>query len=325
MNLNLWKKALHVIIISVYANSCFAAGFSGASMESQDILNESSDSTLVNDNDEILVIPPLFEYVIAPDDLPDLQSRTDYLMDNFWNPFDFKNTKFVDQIALNHAFGVYTQAMTYASKKHVLDSVKKLIRNIKDNPGLSLQFAKAAEENLYGPMAVIWSDEIYMLFLQNLVDNKKLDKSKKRRYKTQLDLLKRTALGESIPDIALVTEDGTHSKFQAQKDFQLVVFTVPNCEDCKYSNVKMDISSVVNDMIEDGRLDVILIMTGYPVKNKDYPDKWLVFSSENAKDIMDLRLFPCFYIVDKNKKIRGKNLSVDNAIELLEMLAKEKN
>lgn len=275
-------------------------------------------------DDGLIIIPPLFEYVIAPDDLPDLQSRTDYLMDNFWNPFDFKKTEYVDQTALNHAFGVYTQAMPFASRKKVIDSVKKLIKNLKDKPALSLQFTKAAEESLYGPRAEIWSDEIYIMFLQNLIDNKKISNSKKNRYVAQLNLLNRTAVGAEFPDVHLVTENGTLTKFKPIKDFRIVEFTLPDCEDCRYTNVKLDISGVVNDMIEDGRLDVMVVMTGEPVKKDYFPEKWIALSSDNAGDLMDLRIFPNFYIVDKNNKIRGKNLSVDGAIELLESLSMEK-
>lgn len=326
MEKRLIKRSLGAIVVLATAvNGLFAQSTDPQPGELPVNAIAASDSTVVAVDEDIMIIPPLFEYIVAPEDLPDLQSRTDYLMDNFWNPFDFKNTKFVDQIALNHAFGVYCQAMTFASEKKVEQSVKKLIKNIKGNPGLSLQFAKAAEENLFGPRAEIWADGVYMEFLQNLVDNKKIDNSKKKRYQQQLDLLRRTAIGAPFPEIELLSENGTLTKFQPEKNFRLIEFTLPNCEDCRYSNVKMDISGVVNDLIEDGNLDVMLVMTGYPVSRKDYPEKWIALSSDNAADILDIRVFPCFYIVDREGKIRGKNLNVDTAIGLLETLAGEKN
>ena len=273
--------------------------------------------------DNQIVIPPLFEYVVAPDDLPDLQSRTDYLMENFWNPFDFKNTKVVDQNALNHAFGVYVQAMPYASEKKVMESVKKLIGKIKGNPGLSYQFAKAAEETLYGPRAELWADDIYMSFLQNLIDNKKVDNSKKKRYQSQLDLLKRTAVGSRLTDLTLKSEEGAITKFTPNKEFTLVAFVSPDCSDCRYSNVKLEISSIVDDLIEDSRLDVLIVGVGYDAKVADYSQKFKVMSSDNASQVMDIRMYPCFYIIDKEGKIVAKNLPVDSAIDILDTLSKQ--
>lgn len=320
------SKLLLIALVTLFSVSTAEAG--NQENNDSEILTDSISAASTRSElaieDGMIIIPPLFEYVTAPDNLPDLQSRTDYLMDNFWNPFDFKKTEYVDQTALNHAFGVYTQAMPFASRKKVIDSVKKLIKNIKDKPVLSLQFTKAAEESLYGPRADIWSDEIYLMFLQNLIDNKKISSNKKNRYISQLNLLNRTAVGTDFPDIHLVTENGTLTKFKPDKEFRIVEFTLPDCDDCRYTNVKLDISGVVNDMIEDGRLDVMVVMTGEPVKKDYFPEKWIALSSDNAGELMDLRIFPNFYIVDKNNKIRGKNLSVDGAIELLESLSQEK-
>lgn len=267
-----------------------------------------------------MVIPPLFEYVIAPEELPDLRSRTDYLMDNFWNPFDFKKSGVVDQNALNHAFGVYVESMRFASEKKVKESVKKLIANLKGNPALSYQFTKAAEESLYGPRADFWADEIYMSFLKNLLENKKIDDNKKKKYKEQYDLLTSTAIGAEMPQFELNNAHGTSTSLNPSREAALICFTTPNSEDGKYSLLKMDISGVVNDMIEDGRLDVYVVILGDTFPEVYMPDKWTVLQSGNATDVMDIRFVPCFYILDGKKKIAGKNLAVDDAIDLLEML-----
>ena len=311
-------------ILSSYSQEMQDSVVNSSTSMPERIDTNQGDSTLYFIESDQVVIPPLFEYIVAPDDLPDLQSRTDYLMDNFWSPFDFKKNKYVDQNALNHAFDTYVHAMPFASEKKVKESVKNLIKNLKGNPGLSLQFTKAAEQTLYGPHADFWADDIYISFLQNLIDNKKIDSSKKKRYIDQLDLLKRTAVGSVMPEVNLTTTEGTLTKLRAPKEFRIIEFTYPSCEDCHYSNVKLDISGIINDLIEDGRLEVIVVTMDYPVKENYFPQKWISLSSDNAKDILDIRVYPCFYIVDKDNKIVAKNLSVDTAIEYLEVLSKEK-
>lgn len=287
---------------------------------------EVPDSTLNIDNATVatgsqLFLDPLFEYVEAPDDLPDLQSRTNYLMDNFWNPFDFNRQTAVDQYALNHAFNVYAQAMPFASEKKVFESVKNLINKLKANPVLTYQFTKAAEENLFGPRASFWSDELYTGFLENLVQNKNIDESRKTKYRKQLDMLRRSALGASFPKHKVTNMHGTETEITVSKPFTLVEITTPVCEDFRYTNLKLDISSVVNDKINDGTLDIDLIMVCNKLPEANYPEKWNVFASENINETLDVRMFPCFYLLDKNGKIVGKNLAVDDAIDLLETLS----
>ena len=274
-------------------------------------------------NDELL-IPPLFEYITAPDDLPDLQSRTDYLMENFWNPFDFKNTKVVDQNALNHAFGVFAQAMPYASAKKVEDSVKKLIGKIKGNPILTYQFTKAAEEYLYSPRAVIWADNLYISFLENLIQNKKIDNSKKNKYAEQLSLLKKTSVGTELPFFNVISFAQDPAGLHVDRPYTLIEFAPEDCEDCRYSNLKLDISGKINDMIEEGILgvQVIILSPENPsdFNGKIFPAKWRAGYSNDAKSQMDIRLYPSFYIIDNNRKIIAKNLYVDDAIDFLNNL-----
>ena len=126
-----------------------------------------------------------------------------------------------------------------------------------------------------------------------------------------------------MPELNLTTVNGTIAKLSPPKEFRIVQFTYPSCESCSYSNVKMDISGYVNDLIEDGRLDVIVIMMNYPVKENYFPQKWIALSSDNAAEVMDIRRVPSFYIIDKNNKILAKNLSVDDAVEYLESISKE--
>lgn len=184
-----------------------------------------AESEMVEAEENQVLIPPLFEYVVAPDDLPDLTSRTDYLMQHFWDPFDFKKTEVVDQNALNHAFSVYVQAMAYASQDKIDESIKNLIGKIKNKPGLSYQFAKAAEENLYGPRAELWGDAVYMEFLQNLLNNKKVSEQKKRHFEEQYSLLKNSSVGAPLPHINVKNMEGTPTTINPNKEFTLIEFT----------------------------------------------------------------------------------------------------
>ena len=321
------NNRLHLWIFLMLALATFLPSYSQTDPQNENELKADS-LNLVSEWEEgsTLAIPPLFEYVVAPDNLPDLRSRTDYLMDKFWSPFDFKGTKSVDQNALTHAFNVYVQAMPFASEKKVLDSVKKLISNIKNNPGLTLQFTKAAEEALYGKRAEFWSDQLYIPFLENLMANKKVPDSKKKKYKEQLELLKRNALGAPLPQINFVSLDDSPSTLIFNKPFTILEFKTLDCEDCRYSDLKLDISSVVSDFLYENKLDVYTILIpendeAITLEKSALNPKWHTGYSQNASTLLDLRMVPSFYLVDGSGKILAKNEVVDSVIEVLKSLS----
>lgn len=275
-------------------------------------------------DEEVVIIPPLFEYVVAPEDLPDLQSRTDYLMEHFWDPFDFKNNSIVDQNALNHAFGVYVQAMAFASDNKINESVKKLIDNIKKSPGLTFQFAKAAEENLYGPRAELWGDYIYSQFIKNLLENKNIKESQKKHFESQYEIIQRSLIGASFPQISVKNMEGTEIKLNSRKKFTLYEFTPPSCENCNYSNLRLDISAPINDLIENESLEVDIIVLDDKKPIGNFPSKWNIYYSPEENKLPDIRIYPCFYVVDNEGKIIGKNMHVDDAILLIEQVMENK-
>lgn len=274
-----------------------------------------------------VVIPPMFEYPVAPEELPDLVSKTSWLMDHFWDPFDFKKATVVDQNALNHAFGVYAQSMPYADPEKVKTGTKNLINKIKGNPGLTYQFTKAAEENLYGPRADVWIDEIYIMFLDNLMSNKKIDKIKKARYEEQYRILKATAPGQPLPELEYTSLDGKIQKFKPVKKYTIIEFGNPECEDCQLSKFQLEISGAVKEYIEDGLLDVAFFIpeddTGELLpQTASYPDTWIKGSVEDAFDSFDLRATPTMYVVDEKGNIIAKNVGVQTAIGIVEQMVK---
>lgn len=119
-----------------------------------------------------IVIAPLFEYPTAPDNLENLQKRADWLLENFWNPFDFTQSS-VSQAALDHAFSVYVAPLRWADPKVVDAQISALVRTLSKYPPMLLQFTKAAENNLYSDKAPMWVDGAYMKFIDALMANKR--------------------------------------------------------------------------------------------------------------------------------------------------------
>lgn len=285
---------------------------------------QGQDPTSVAEGNE-LVIQSLFEYVVAPDSLPDLQSRTDYVVVHFWDPFDFENSGIVDQNALHHAFRTYAEAMPYASSEKVIESVDNLVGKIKGNAALSFQFLKAAEDVFYGRRAEYWADELYKPFLQNFLDNSSIDESRKQRYRKQLATIERTEMGAPFPSFNWQPLPQSSKSLDLNNNLTLVGFFNLQDDDLKYPLLRLDISGTVNNLIADKKLAVYLVGYGADTSGKDAlkdeKNRWNAGVSSDAPQVMDIRMSPSFYVVDGNKKIIAKNVTLDKALDLLKDLS----
>lgn len=283
---------------------------------------------------EPIYVEPLFEYPVAPEEIDGLMEKSDYLMQHFWDKMDFSKNESVDQNALNDAFHLYASTMTFASRDAVLASVNDLVKKIKPNSTLTVQFVKAAEDSFYGPRAEMWSDEVYIPFLKTITANKKVSETRRARYAAQLSLLERMSPNARFPKIRMTLRDGRHKDFEPEKNrYTLVEFGNPDCDDCRFAKTKLTMATDLEDMLQAGELDIVFIVadavpedqTAILEQFKSYPDNWIAGISYGADDVFDLRTTPSFYLLDKKGRIAGKNLDVMDAVKnLRNMIEKDK-
>lgn len=277
---------------------------------------------------EPIYIEPLFEYPTPPEELEGLAERSDYLMDHFWDSFDFADPGSVDQNALNAAFGVYATAMRYASRDKALASVANLVKQLKGNPVRLFQFTKSAEDNLYGPRAPMWSDEAYMPFLKAITDDKNLSDTRRQRYAMQYDLLSRNAIGARFPQIKLTTRGGRRIDWKPTAPLTVIEFGDPDCEDCAFARTKLEMATDVADMIARKEIEMLFVVPDAVPDDQSlllekfasYPEQWLTAICYGGDDIFDLRVTPCFYIIDAKGRILAKNLDAADTVDMVRNL-----
>lgn len=272
--------------------------------------------------DEAIVIAPLFDYPVAPEDLTDLNARTNWLMQHFWEGMDFKKEQSVDQNALNDAFGVYTAAMQYADKKVTLASVDNLIKQLKKNPTLLLQFTKAAEENLYGPRAGVWIDEVYMKFLKATAECKKLPEARRIRYADQMRRLQNSMQGTRLANVKITDASGKESIWTPSSPLNIIEFGSPDCDACRYAKNLFEVDYAFRKALEDGKVSMTFVIISDDADGElmrmtsNYPSTWAIGYNPDIVDEIDIRDTPSFYIVDAAGKVIAKNITVNEAISL---------
>lgn len=268
-----------------------------------------------------VVVAPLFDYPQAPDDIDGLGERADWLMDHFWDPMDFKTRKAVDQAALNHAFGVYVAPMQWASKAKVDKSVAKLADRLRRNPQLLVQFTQAAEENLYGPRAEVWIDEVYRRFLESALSSKKLPEKLRGRWSRQLAAMRASATGEHAPSFKFASPDGAEKEYFAMSTPTLLVFGRSSDPDLRMELMRANTDTRLSKAVESGNLNVVFIdvlpdgASASPASAFSVlPSRWVGGSAGGDSLPFDLRSLPVCYPVDSDGRISGRFHSLRSAL-----------
>ena len=269
----------------------------------------------------VIQIDPLFEYPTAPEELESIQDKCNYLVKNFWNNFDFKKKSPVDQYALNEAFQVYVTAFQYAGAKEAEQSIDKLVKNLSGNQILLMQFCKAAEENLYGPRADFWSDELYLKFLDAVIKDKKIAENRKNKYIKQAQALRKSDIGNKAPEFWFQDAQRESKRYFPMSTPTLLIFGDPESTDWRLSRLRMESNYQLEDALKKGKVNILYIIPTELDNWKDsvsnYNPYWTIGQSNDAKEWYDIRFSPAIYLIDSAGMIIKKNLDPLTAVALL--------
>ena len=266
---------------------------------------------------EMLQIDPLFEYPVAPEEIESLNEKCNYLVKNFWNDFNFKTESPLDQYALNDAFQVYSSTFRFADKKDVEQSVDKLLEKLSKNPLLLQQFMKAAEENLYGPRADFWSDDVYIKFLEAVLKNKKISENRKSKYSKQYQSIKSSLTGNTAPTFSFIDMNGEEKNYFPMSTPTILIFGNPDDTDWRLSRLKLESNFSLSDNLTKGKINILYIIPfnedNWKEMISNYNKYWTLGTSSEVSAKYDLRLNPSIYVVGSDGKIILKTNSTEEA------------
>jgi len=269
----------------------------------------------------------LFPYPEPPKDMVNLYDRCNYLVYKFWDQCDIKSA-FSAKAKLNHAFGDWLSFMPYASADTVYMAIDNFHKSFKKSGKHSLEIAKMAEAWLYSDSARYRSDELYGRFVDAAVANKKIPADERKHFEAQKLILDNSSVGAKVPDIELTRDDGSKTSFYADSaEYTLLMIYEGDCMDCSFARVRLSADMVLNQLNDADIVRVISLYAGEPDAAfaeavAPYPKAWLNVASPETAKYFDMRVKPAIYYLDKDHKIIGKELVVDNILEAFRTLIK---
>ncbi len=265
---------------------------------------------------------PFFQYPQAPENLTNLTQRANYVVEHFWDKCNL-NSAFSSRAKMTQAFKDYITYMQFASKDTTILSINTLVSEVQKKPKNMLTLAQIAEETLYGDSAIFWSDELYLHFVNAVINTKKLSKAEKARYKHQEVVLNNSMVGSIVPNFKFSTPDGNEMQFDSIHAPAIILFFNDiECTDCRLAKVRLATDINLNKLIDRGVIKIVSIHPGeanegWITEANNYPKNWIVGACENIYDMFDMRITPTIYQLDDKHKIVAKNISVDGILNVV--------
>lgn len=262
-----------------------------------------------------------FEYPVAPDTLRTLQARTSYVMLRFWDKANMKKIM-ADTAKFNKAFHDFVSFVPYSHPDSIKRSVAILTEKLGGKPENLLQMARRAEVELYGPQAEFWSETAYLMFLRPVLGNKKVKNKDKEYYMGHIKKLNSSQTGATFPQLSYITRhDARHSMSEYDSEYKYVLFHPADCSDCSMTRLRLEADGVTSMLTESGRLKIFVIAPEktdetWKKSMESYPYSWEIGSSAEAPELVDLRVLPRVYVLDKDNRIVARDLGIDQLLAI---------
>lgn len=244
-----------------------------------------------------------------------------YYKEHFFDNIDFSDSRLLRSPVLHNKLDVFFKSTVYQFEDSIHFEMEKILSQTNINIEI-YKYILVYLINLAETTYSINTDELFVSIADKYFigkpelwgDNNFLLNLKKRT-----DKLRPTLIGEKAPEILMQSYTGNNiSMFEIEADFTILYFWDPDCDHCREETPKLNdvYKKFDNDKV---KIFAVYIGENYPlwsefIKNNDL-NYWMnvydPFNTSNYKTYYDLTITPLVILLDKDKRIIAKKISVD--------------
>ena len=266
-----------------------------------------------------------FPYPQIPTMMTEPQQRATYLLMHYWDNVDFNDMKLVaNDDFMEQGFVNYLSVLPIVDALTAERSVEAMMKRAEVNGVAYKKLVNIAEKYLFEPNSPMVSDEMYIMFLNQVLKTSVLSKVEKSRFEYQHRVVMKNRVGSVATDFIYMDKDGkTGSLHQLKAEETLLVFYDPECDNCAEIIEKLRYDRRLNSKIMSGKLRVLAVYAGdnrtlWEQHLPKMPTNWLVgraVSKIQPLGLYVLRAMPAIYLLDKDKKVVKKEAVPENLFD----------
>jgi thiol-disulfide isomerase/thioredoxin len=249
---------------------------------------------------------------------PELRFR--FLVEHYWDRFDFADTTYVPTPDITEQAWVdYIDLLRRAPLDRSQAAIRALmLRSASGSKTIFLYLIEMADKYLFEPNSPARNEELYIPVLEVVTQSDALTSTEKMLSQNRLQKAYKNRIHTRAIDFRYTTRDGkTGTLYRLRSEYLLLFFNEPGCPSCKEHIAGMRQSPVLNHLEATRRLKILSI---YADKNVDewekhyanYPSQWIngYDGSLTIENDYDIKAIPTLYLLDGNKMVLLKDATL---------------
>ena len=251
-----------------------------------------------------------FPYPHIPDSIAVNYDRLSWMLNNFWNNFNFRNESANNLKVGEQGLVDYINLMDNADSIQAATSASIFVNRLMTVPRSSIMrkvFKNLAEHYLDNPYSPMRNDRTYATLIEAIaaMPDSAISSTERIRLLDKSRLLRLNLPGNKASNFTLTTPDGEEKSLQEiNADLLLLYFYDPDCEQCKETQKHMEQSGI----LKDKRLQILRVNpTDYDLAGR------LLYWFDRM---------PSLYLLDKDKRVILKDATIEETEEKLREILK---
>ena len=210
-----------------------------------------------------------------------------------------------------HSLGEFS-ALVAAGALSFEDGLRLVAKRAEADKPAYMMLAEIAEKYLYEPDSPLCDDNLYMIFLEEILRSPILDEYEKIRPAYQLNTARKNRTGSTAADFSYVGRDGRRRTLHdTVGESVLLVFYDPECEHCMEVMASLRDDGAIGAAVSGGRFAVVAVFADGDRESWKrlpdvIPDEWtdaLDTTGVQERELYSFKQLPALYLLDEEKRV----------------------
>lgn len=272
-----------------------------------------------------------FPFPEIPAMLTQPEERKAYLLEHYWDRFNFADTALVNNREVTEQ-GFVNQISLLADgatpEKVIRESLKNWCSRFMPEAQARQVMMQLADDYLYNPNSPFYNEGLYGVYLETMLEVLPEEDARRSSFDFKLRLLRRNKVGDKATDFSYYLPDGQKKSLvatSARGNRLLLVFYDPECESCHEVLREMTADASLAEAVKAGRVTVLAVYTegnqeAWRKGLSDMPEGWIIGTDrQKVKEeaLYDLKAMPSLYLLDGQKRVLLKDAPLGQIREVL--------
>lgn len=277
-----------------------------------------------------------FPFPEIPAMLTQPEERKAYLLEHYWDRFNFGDTTLVNNREVTEQ-GFVNQISLLADgatpEKVIRESLKNWCSQFMPEAQARQVMMQLADDYLYNPNSPFYNEGLYGVYLETMLEVLPEEDARRSSFDFKLRLLRRNKVGDKATDFSYYLPDGQEKSLVATSvrgNRLLLVFYDPECESCHEVLREMTADASLAGAVKAGRVTVLAVYTegnqeAWKKGLADMPEGWIIGTDrQKVKEeaLYDLKAMPSLYLLDGQKRVLLKDAPLGQIREVLGLAVK---